>query len=83
MESHRSSTGLSTRRRAARVISAVELLAGLGDFQSITITLTATSEDYCVEDAILSLEDFGMTLTPSSEGVTIFVSLPLTTSSER
>lgn len=83
MESPPSNTGLSMWLRTASAISAVEQLERLGDFQSITITLQATSEGYCVEDAILSLEDFGMTLTPSSEGVTIFVPLPRSTSSER
>ncbi len=61
----------STSHREADVISAVELLASVEDFQSITITLVDPFGVYCAVLATHSLGDSGMIRKLSTErGIT-------------
>jgi hypothetical protein len=64
----------STLRREAAVISAVEQLVELEDFQSITVMRRDSCGDYSAVLVTPSLDIYGMTLKVSSEGEITYAS---------
>ena len=75
MDSPPHNTGLSMMPREAVVTSALRLLVQAADCPSITITVRDTSGAFCADLATLSLADYEMILTHSSEERTTSVTL--------
>lgn len=79
MDSHQSSTGLSTRLRVELVMSALQPLVPLVGSQSITITLRGTSEDFSAALATRCLGGCEMIVGHSTGRQSTYVTLQPTT----